>query len=100
MKRRLLVSLLVLCMVLTLMPGTALAVDGTVEACPVTEGWLLGAGYKGTCEIEQKEESAVLCTREGDCPAEAHEDGCPRAAGTMEEGWEPVVSERRGAITF
>lgn len=56
MKKRILSWLLVMCMICSLLPATALAVEDdaggeTTAACTVTDGCTLEAGHEGDCVL-------------------------------------------------
>lgn len=90
MKRRMLACQLVLCMVMTLFPGTALADDCVCtalcteivsnELCEACQSDLTNC--KGVAEESQDEiceqTDEVTCIETEDCVAEIHEAGCPK----------------------
>ena len=56
---RMLAAFLVLVMVLTMLPGTALAIEIDLQAdetapCQITEGCILADGHEGDCVVEEE----------------------------------------------
>ena len=64
MKKRILSWLLVMCMICSLLPATALAVEDdaggeTTAACTVTDGCTLEAGHEGDCVLPGEPEETT-----------------------------------------
>lgn len=84
----------------TLLPVQVLATDEGIQE-PLTAVTLLDENGEETVseqgDADNQQEEAVACTKDADCAAETHEEGCPKyVAPAEEEDTDPVVSCTKG----
>ncbi len=123
MKKKILSWLLVMCMICSLLPATALAVEDdaggeTTAACTVTEGCTLEAGHVGDCVLSGEPKDTTggdansyyetddvigggdvskptgpACTELEGCNGDTHAEGCPLYVAPVEPEEVPAPVE-------